>query len=102
MPVKVKCNTIRRREIYIRHLFWDDVNTQHIARKGITPGDIEDAIFLGDVDIRKGRRTRRQGKVIQRYYALAKAPHGESYKIILEPLHKREGIWRCITAWKTK
>jgi hypothetical protein len=98
----LKCNTIKEHTIHIRHLLWDDINTHHIVKKGIKPGDIEDAIFLGEIDIRKGRKVRRRVKVIQRNYALAKAPHGESYKIVLEPLDKREGIWRCITAWKTK
>lgn len=90
------------RRIDIRYLEWDSINTRHIAEKGIKYSDIEDAILYGEWDIRRGRRVERRRFVIQRYDLVAKSPRGIKYKIVLEPVDRKEGLWRVVTAWKAK
>jgi hypothetical protein len=82
---------LRSKAINVRYLEWDAVNTRHIANKGIIYSDIEDVIFHGDWEIRKGRRVKKRGIVIQRYNVVAELPHGTRYKVILEPVDRKEG-----------
>ena len=93
---------LRSKAINIKYLEWDSISTRHIAEKGIKYSDIEDAVFHGEWEVRKGRQIKRKGFVIQRYDVVAKAPHGTKYKVILEPVDRKEGLWRCVTAWKVR
>jgi hypothetical protein len=98
----MKCITIKEATIKINYLEWDITNIRHIMKKGIEPREIEEAIFHGEVEARKGKRISRKGFVIQRYDVTVKAPYGSSYKVILEPVNRKDGLWRCITAWIIK
>ncbi len=55
-------------------LVWDSRNGSHIANKGIKTKELEEAIFEGLTDIRKGRLVKHGDNVLQRYYAIAKTP----------------------------
>ncbi len=64
--------------------------------------EIEEALLYGVQDIRRGKLAKRGGEVIQRYCVIVKAISGTGFKIIIEPVDRGDGVWRCITAWKTK
>ena len=72
----------------IREFDWDDNNIEHIARHGISPGDVEDVAFDDDPWIKRGKKKTR--------YMLGYTIGGR-YLFIVYVL-KGQGIARVITA----
>jgi uncharacterized DUF497 family protein len=72
----------------IKEFDWDDSNIEHIARHGVTPGEVEDVAFDDDPWIRRGQRKRR--------YMLGYTIGGR-YLFTVYVL-KSQGIARVITA----
>ncbi len=83
-------------------LIWDRHNLAHIAQKGINEREIEEALQCGILDMRRGKLVRRGDNVIQRYCVIVKDESGPRFKVVLEPVDRGAGIWRCVTAWKMK
>jgi hypothetical protein len=77
--------------LYIEELIFDERNTEHIARHGVTPEEVEEVCYLAPHFSRaRSRRGRR------RYRAIGQTESGRYLTIFLEPLSK--GVFYPITA----
>lgn len=66
----------------IDELLWDDWNEDHIARHGIRPDEVEQAVFdPGSLFL----RTRREG--VRRYLVLGLTEAGRYLFVVLDPMN---------------
>jgi uncharacterized DUF497 family protein len=71
----------------IQALHWDDANTEHVARHGLSPADIEDVCY--------GEHLAFKGKY-RRLILYGKTKGGEMIMVVLERIYDQ--VFRLITA----
>ena len=70
-------------------LFWDNKTINHIAGHGVTPDEVEQAVFSPKSHIRRGR-----GQKV--YYSLRQTSAGRYLFVVLQD--KEAGVGRVVTA----
>lgn len=66
----------------INELVWDGWNESHIARHGVRPGEVEDAVFDQRALVLRTRGTRSEA----RYVVLGVSGAGKHILVVLEPI----------------
>jgi uncharacterized DUF497 family protein len=79
--------------VRISEIVWTDGDVEHIARHGVDPDEVEQAI-ASDPVWRRGRRHLETGR--QSLYALGRTDAGRYLFVVLSPLGP--GRARCVTA----
>ena len=77
----------------ISEIVWTDADVEHLARHGVRPEEVEEAIVSGPL-WRRGRRHRQTGRTS--IYALGRTEAGRYLFVVLSPL--RRGQARCVAA----
>ena len=77
----------------IVEIVWSDTDVEHIARHGVTPDEVEEAIASKPV-WRRGRKHPETGRTS--LYALGRTEAGRYLFVVLSP--REGGRARCITA----
>ena len=74
--------------IVVRKLVWDQTNTQHIARHGVTPAEVEE-VCAADIFILHGH----SGRIM----IVGPTKKDRALSIVLDP-EPEDGVWYPVTA----
>ena len=84
-----QCDTFHREfKVIINELEWDDVNTEHIARHGVSQKEVEDVCFGTHFNVNVGG---------QRFRLSGQSHSGRFLNVVVEKMRKT--MFRPITAF---
>lgn len=78
--------------MWIAEWLWDDDNVEHIARHGVSAGDVL-AVWLGDPRYRRNRKGRAAS-----HQMIGPDAGGRFVAVFVAPVPGRPGTWRVVTA----